>query len=302
VSTVDALVRATPVPRDVLGEMHPSTNLLDDPPAVRARLAEDGFLFLPRTLDEADVLAARAEVLGRLEAVEEIEPGSDGVFTGRSKRDELYPDRGAFWRSVSNGPRLRVVSHGRQITAIMMTVFGEPVVPLDYLMLRVAVQGRATAAHYDYPFFTRLHERVCTVWTALGAVPISRGPLFVIEGSHRFADMIDAMRGFDVATDTARTAAFEESALEVARRRGTRLLTADFAAGDVVIFGMKTAHGSFDHHDRSGRVRLSCDARWQPATLPLDNRYMEPGVGGTTGAGYAELNGAKPLTEQWHVR
>ena len=23
---------------------------------------------------------------------------------------------------------------------------------------------------------------------------------------------------------------------------------------------------------------------------------------GTTGAGYAELNGAKPLTEQWHVR
>ena len=65
---------------------------------------------------------------------------------------------------------------------------------------------------------------------------------------------------------------------------------------------MYTAHGSFDHHDDTGRVRVSCDARWQAADLDIDKRYMGDRPEGTTGAGYAELNGAKPLTEQWHVR
>jgi hypothetical protein len=49
-------------------------------------------------------------------------------------------------------------------------------------------------------------------------------------------------------------------------------------------------------------VRLSCDVRWQPADLPLDERYFGAHPGGTTGAGYAELVGAKPLTQEWHVR
>lgn len=34
----------------------------------------------------------------------------------------------------------------------------------------------------------------------------------------------------------------------------------------------------------------------------MDPRYSGPHPGGTTGAGYGELNGAKPLTQAWHVR
>ena len=126
---------------------------------------------------------------------------------------------------------------------------GEAVVPLDYLMLRVATPGRATEVHYDYPFFARLHDQVRTVWTPLGDIPVERGPLFVIEGSNRFADLIEPMIGFDVAADSGRTAAFDTTAIEIAEKRRTRLLSSDFAAGDVLVFGMFTAHGSFDHHD-----------------------------------------------------
>jgi len=42
--------------------------------------------------------------------------------------------------------------------------------------------------------------------------------------------------------------------------------------------------------------------RWQPAADPIDERYFGPRPAGTTGAGYGELNGAKPLTEDWHTR
>jgi hypothetical protein len=65
---------------------------------------------------------------------------------------------------------------------------------------------------------------------------------------------------------------------------------------------MTLMHGALDHHQPEGRVRLSCDIRFQPEADPMDPRYFGPNPGGTTGAGYGELNGAKPLTEPWHVR
>ena len=110
------------------------------------------------------------------------------------------------------------------------------------------------------------------------------------------------MRGFDVATDSSRRAELGSDAITFAGQRGTRLLTRDFEPGDLALFGMYTAHGSLDNHSAIGRVRLSCDVRWQPVSMPADERYFGDDPRGTTGAGYAELNGAKPLTHEWHVR
>ena len=89
---------------------------------------------------------------------------------------------------------------------------------------------------------------------------------------------------------------------ELARQRGVRMLTADFRAGDVVLFSMKLLHGTLDNQSPIGRTRLSCDVRWQPSSDPVDPRYSGPEPSGTTGIGYAELNGAKPLNESWHQR
>ncbi|MFN0197532.1 MAG: hypothetical protein ACKVT0_12375, partial [Planctomycetaceae bacterium] len=93
-----------------------------------------------------------------------------------------------------------------------------------------------------------------------------------------------------------------DDAIEFARSRRTRLLTAHFQPGDIIVFSMTMLHGSLDNHSAIGRTRLSCDVRWQPASEPADPRYMGPHPPGTTGAGYAELNGAKPLNVPWHVR
>ena len=87
-----------------------------------------------------------------------------------------------------------------------------------------------------------------------------------------------------------------------AEERGSRLLTADFGPGDCLVFGMFTFHGAFDNLSPINRARLSCDVRFQPAADPTDPRYFGAEPTGTTGAGYGELNGAKPLTEPWHVR
>jgi hypothetical protein len=65
---------------------------------------------------------------------------------------------------------------------------------------------------------------------------------------------------------------------------------------------MYLLHGSLDHSDPGGTVRVSTDLRWQPARMPADPRYFGAEPTGTTGAGYGELNGAKPLDVDWHVR
>jgi hypothetical protein len=294
-------VQGREVPEDLVGELADSARLLDDPAALRRRLAEDGYLFLRGVLDRDAVMDARREVLARLAAVDEIVPGGD-VFTGCSARKAREPDLGRFWRSVSEGPALRAATHGRDISRVMEIVAGEAPRAQDFLFLRVGVPGRATGLHFDYPFFTRMHDQVWTVWTSMGDTPVSRGPLMVVENSHRFSDLVESVVGFDVVRDTSRKAAFADNAIDFARARGTRLLTADFRAGDVILFGMYLLHGSLDHSDPGGTVRVSTDLRWQPARLPADPRYFGAEPTGTTGAGYGELNGAKPLDVDWHVR
>ena len=300
---MDWKVKGQVVPAELRGELRDSAGLLAQPAALRARLAVDGYLFLKSVIDAELIGAARREVFERLAAVGEVAlPAVDGIFTGSSQRAKLQPDRGRFWRTVSEGTQLRAASHGHAVAAILSLIFAEPARPQDYIFLRPGVRGRHTDLHFDYPFFTRAHDRICTVWLPLGDVPICDGPLMIVEGSHHYRDLIDPMIGHDISKDPQRHAAFSNDAIEFARSRATHLLTRDFEAGDVAIFGMYTAHGSLDNHSPINRVRLSCDVRWQPASLPIDERYFGANPPGTTGAGYAELNGAKPLTQDWHVR
>lgn len=296
-------VKGQPVPSSLIHEMTDSASLLDNSKALRARLVEDGYLYLRGVVDRDAIMAARQEVFERLVRVGEIkEPAIDGIATGDSRRKELEPDLGAFWRSVSEGRKLRAASNGRDMQRIMSLIFGEPARNQDYIFLRAGAQGRATGLHFDYPFFTRAHDKVCTVWMPIGDVPVEDGPVVVVEGSNKYRDLIDPMIGFDISKDNTRKADFGADAISFATSRGTRLLTQNFRAGDIAMFGMYTAHGSLDNHSPINRVRLSCDLRWQPASLPLDDRYFGDPPKGTTGVGYGELNGAKPLTQDWHVR
>lgn len=291
------------VPTDCLGPLRESDAESCPSDALSRRLEDDGYVFLRGALDPREVAAARQAVLRRLAAVEEIvDPEGDARASGRSRRRELEPDLGAFWRGVSELPELRAVTHGPALTEILSGLLGDPAKGFDFIFLRAGVRGRFTKVHCDKPFFTRETERVLTTWIALGPVPAERGPLFVVEGSHRWPDVKEAVAGYDVARDQHRQNALDDDPADFARARGARLLTADFEAGDVVVFGMYLLHGAFDNHTADNRVRLSCDVRFQPAADPLDPRYFGPEPDGTTGAGYGELNGAKPLTEDWHQR
>ena len=291
------------IPSERLGSFEDHSTLLGDADALQAELAGRGYLYMREFIPRDDVMAARTDIFGRLAEVGEIVPPVvDGIYSGSSRRKEQLDDLGAFWKSVCETWSLRRITHGPRLYGLMSAVFGEPARAQDYLFLRPANRGKFTNLHCDYGFFTRTTETVLTAWIALGDVPISDGPLFVVEGSHRFEDIVASQKGFDVARDTHRTAAFDMTPLQLAEARDTRLLTRDFAAGDMVIFPMFTLHGSLQNVSEHNRVRLSVDVRYQRLSDAVDERYFGPSPTGTTGIGYGELVGAKPLTEAWHIR
>ena len=86
------------------------------------------------------------------------EPAIEGIATGDSRRKDLEPDLGAFWRSVSEGKRLRAASNGRDMQRIMSLIFGEPARNQDYIFLRAGAQLAPEARARYAAVMTRLAE------------------------------------------------------------------------------------------------------------------------------------------------
>ena len=295
--------RGVEITAPLIGELRESSECRSSPDTLRERLSEDGYVLLRSIVPSDHVLAAREAVLTQLADVDEVAyPAIEGIVTGRSRRLEVVPDLGHFWKSVSEGAALRRVTHGPAVSQLMAEVFGEPVVGHDLIYLRAAAPGQALDVHYDYPFFTRKTNRVLSVWIPLGDVPVTDGPLLVIEGSHQYEDLIREVSAIDQEAPSTQKVSYDQSAISFAMQRKTRILSTDFRVGDIIIFSMLTAHGSLDNCSAVGRVRLSCDLRYQPAAAPKDERFFGSDPAGLGGDGYAGLNGASPLTASWQTR
>ena len=247
-------------------------------------------------LNPDEVLAAREEVFGRLASVGEVlEPAIDGVASGTSRRRELHEDLGAFWKSVCESPALRRVTHSGPMLELMQTLLGGPVRPFDFLWLRPMPPRQASAFHFDHVYMNRGTERLFTVWTPLGDVPMCDGPILLMEGSHRWDDLIAQYQGFDVDRDTSRPGHVTTEPVTFAKSRNSRLITTDFRAGDVLIMSMFILHGSLDNHSPQNRFRLSADTRYQRSDEPADERWV--GANPVAhGMGYGSMGGSRPAT------
>ena len=298
-----ALVNGLKIPPKLLGQLNEFKIEKSNHFNLKQSLTKDGYIFVRNLFDKNKIKLAREEVFMRLKEVDEIEdPYQDGIYSGRSSRDKIYTNRGEFWKSVSNGKYLREITNGKVLKKIISDIFGEPSIGFDFLFLRPVANGKFTQMHCDTSFFTRTTKKVLTCWISFTNVTIDKGPLFVIENSHKFNDIKEKFDGFDVGIHKNRKASIEEHPSEFAEKRNSKILTSNFYPGDILIFGMNLIHGSFEHHSKDKNIRLTCDVRYQPIAEPKDSRYFGKNPGGTTGSGYGELNSARPLNENWHIR
>ena len=300
---MDALINGVNVPNSLLGELKDTNlkNATDE--KLRQSLNDNGYLFLRNVIEKNDITKARNDIFEKLKNVDELEdPFTEGIWSGRSKRDELHKNRGVFWENLSNTKSLRKITNGNNLKSVFSRIFGISSIGFDFIFLRAVSGGKFTHMHCDAGFFTRKTQKVLTCWLVFTDITMDKGPLFIIEGSHKFSDIKTKYKGFDVDIHKHMKATIDTNPITFAQERNTKILTTQFNPGDALIFGMYTVHGTFENYAKDNKIRLTCDIRFQPNNELRDPRYFGPNPTGTTGTGYGELNSARPLNEDWHVR
>lgn len=247
-----------------------------DREALWSRLRRDGYLYLTGHLDPAEVLAFRRHYFAALEPSGLIAVGSDpedGIAAdhdldrGSYRRilfDEIVP--GDEYLALCAAPRVadwfawllddEVHLHRRKI--IRHTRPGERGI------------GTATQAHYDLVYLREGSDRVLSMWIPLGDVPLDRGGLAYLEGSHHRVMAEEAAGGLPHPA-----ASITADLPGLADRHDARWLVTDYAAGDVMVHSAHIVHAGLDNVDTGGRMRLSTDIRYQRASEPIDWRWQE---------------------------
>ena len=276
--------------------------------ALRERLTEDGYLFLPGYLDREEVLGARRELCGqlaRLGLVDTAYPLEEAVLAPDAPPAPLAQRPPEIARQNGALQALLYAPQGRMMR-FYDALLGEPVRHFDHTWLRIVRPGKGTASHCDIVFMGRGTTEVYTSWTPLGDIDRRLGGLVILEGSHRLDELQRGYGRTDVDTfcenrydgewldpegnrnrPSDATGAITEDHVGLRRRLGGRWLTTDFAAGDLLLFGMYLVHASLDNTSPD-RVRLSTDTRYQRASDPVDERWVgeEPaGHGPQSGRG-----------------
>ena len=267
------------------GLLRSSSDIEHDGEALRARLDEEGYLYLPGALDASKVRDARRVVLERLDAEGLLEPGHplmDGVARV-GKVFSFRPDLAACNQAI------HTLLYTGEMMAVFRSVLGGPVDHFDFTWLRAKAPGPNTATHphCDIVYMSRGTDQLFTAWTPLGDVPFELGGLMVLEGSHRREDLLGDYWEFDVDTycedgddDEAHTqwswpssgGSYAPDAFAARDRVGGRWLTHEYRAGDLLIFNMFLLHSSLDN--QTERIRISTDSRYQLAGQPIDERWI----------------------------
>ena len=261
------------------GELRDSNALLDDVQALHARYQEDGYLLLRGYLDRDLVLAARRELAVKLDEVGLIDRGhpvTDAIYSGSNARLGQI-DRTAYAKDLRSGPALREVVHRGRVIQLYERYLGGVVRALDYVWVRNVRVGAATGCHFDWVYMGRGTRNLYTTWIPMGDVSLVEGPLAVLEGSHQIEELRGTYGAIDVDRDKDHGYSggwLTKDVTSVQARYGGRWLTAEFAAGDLLLFGMFTLHCSLDNRSPVNRIRLSTDTRYQLASEPADARWV----------------------------
>lgn len=280
-----------------LGTLRRSHDLLGDAAALRARFAEDGYLFLPGFLEREAVIAARESILTTLRDEDVLDPERD--WREAYARPDLDM---AFRADLANGnPAIGGLLYSARMMGLFEQLFGEPARHYDYTWLRAVAPGRYTEPHYDIVYMGRGSQRTTTAWVPLSDVDERLGGLMVLEGSHRLEELKATYGTMDVDEVCANKegvrrmndlgyhgyGALTDNPRDLAEKLNLRWLTSTYEMGDVLLFSMFTLHASTDN--RSDRIRLSTDSRYQPASEPADPRWVGENPIGHGGAATKEM-------------
>ncbi len=266
------------------GELRNSEDISDDVEALRERMQEDGYLYLPGYLDRDEVLEARSHMTGILAQEGYLDPNFPPM-EAVVKKGEGVRLRSEF--AAPGTPLHKLLYSGRMIE-FYTRFLGGAVRHFDYTWVRAIEPEISTPPHTDIVYMGRGTKQLYTAWTPIGDISYELGGLMILENSHRNKRIKETYGQKDVdayCTNHADASLIEsgkkqwqwngyltDNPVSLREKLGGRWLTTEFRAGDFVTFGMFAIHASTENHTQC--YRLSSDSRYQLASEPVDDRWI----------------------------
>lgn len=244
-----------------------STDSFENGAVLRQRLERDGYLFIRGILPAAAVLAVRARLLAKAAAGGWLDPSSP-VEAGSANaaaacKDPEEPYMKVFRGLWADEELHRLRTHPR-VLALFERIFADtPLAHPMFVQRNIFPQSSGfdftTGAHQD-----RVHIGGATsyaLWVPLGDCPREKGALAVAAGSH-----VHGILETKVGSGAG--------GMDIAVPIPGKWVTGAFNAGDALIFADVTVHKALPN--RSPEIRMSFDARYQPASQPVADTNMVP--------------------------
>jgi hypothetical protein len=232
-------------------ELSDSCSLADDPAALRARLAADGYVFLRGLLPAERVRAAGERVAADLHAGGWTTAGSPRL--GRAAGPQQALADPAYRKAVIGGA-FNALPYLTPLRETVRRILGPGAFSYPVKVLRAVPlespgephRGRYT--HCD--FMAAGVQDMLTSWLPLAEVPAVLGGLAVLPGGHRGRPW--------------------RPRLLTGAEAGWR--TTDYRPGDVIIFHCLTPHAALPNTGH--QLRLSADFRWQQPNGPVPSEMI----------------------------
>ena len=245
----------------VMDELRDAGDIVGDATALRARIHDDGYVFVRGLLDHDKVERVGRDAAAALQAGAWTAPNADPVLA-----TPLEPVHAIAMRDAIGDPAYREVATLEGFNQIPFLA------PLEQLMHQIMgpsgfcyprkvpriVYPRSMVPHQPgatvHKDFTGVQD-MFTCWVPLIDVPASLGGLAVLPGSQRWAR-------------------FRPRTIE---RNEPSWVTTDYQPGDALIFHCLTTHAALPND--GAHLRLSAEYRWQLAEKAAP-RFMVQGADG----------------------
>lgn len=249
--------------------MYEANHLLGDPDAVQARMASDGYLFFRSIVPAERLMELRDQITGILAELGWI-ADSDERMKARAicrPRREGQPKFLQAHDRIMKLEALHSLSHEPQLMDVMRQVLGQTAFPHPLSIVRLVFPDSpelSTPPHQDYPN-NQGTANLTAAWIPLGDCPMEQGSLAVMEGSHKFGVL---PLKFHLGAGNRRAVLSDEV-------MKCRWVSADFKAGDILLFPALTVHKAMEN-DNTELMRLSADFRYQLEGEALTAGCLKP--------------------------
>ena len=249
--------------------MHPledAAGLIEDGPALAARMGRDGYLYLSGLLPVDVVAGVQREVAALARDAGWLRrdaPPEEALADPQGFCVDPEPRYLEVLRRINRLERYHALKHHPRLLGLFERMLGAPVFPHPRVLMRNIFPGRleyTTKAHQDYPNVQGTTE-VYTAWIPLIDCPAEVGGLQVARGSHTLGVL-----EFGIGNGAG--------GIEILDPREDRWTGGPMRAGDVLVFHSLTVHKGIPN--RSDRLRMSIDCRYQRVRDPFNPDNANP--------------------------